>query len=157
MKNVFYYNIAIGRIGIAENGEAVTNVYYEKEAVPKDIEIKETKLIKKAAEELHEYFDGKRKYFDIPLAPCGTEFQISVWNELRKIPYGETRSYKDIAEAIKNPKACRAVGMANNKNPIMLFIPCHRVIGSNGKLVGFAAGLDVKQKLLNMEKEHADI
>lgn len=90
--------------------------------------------------------------FDLPLDARGTEFQKKVWNELLRIPYGETKSYKDIAVAIGNEKACRAIGMANNKNPIPIIIPCHRVIGSNGKLVGYAGGLNVKEKLLNIEK-----
>lgn len=154
MKNIFYYETSIGRIGIADNGNAVTNVYYNNETVPNDINIEETVLIKKAACELKEYLDGKRKCFDIPLEPHGTEFQKAVWNELIKIPYGETRSYRQVAEAVGNPKACRAVGMANNRNPIMIFIPCHRVIGANGSLTGYAAGLDVKERLLNMENEN---
>ena len=95
--------------------------------------------------------DGKRKSFDLPLKPEGTEFQKKVWNALLDIPYGETRSYKDIAVAIGNPKACRAVGMANNRNPISIIIPCHRVIGANGSLVGYGGGLPIKIELLNLE------
>ena len=112
----------------------------------------ETVLIKKANKQLQEYFSGKRKIFDLPLAPTGTEFQQKVWSSLRKIPYGTTNSYKEIAESIGNIKASRAVGMANNKNPILILIPCHRVIGTNGKLVGYAGGIDVKEKLLKIEK-----
>ena len=92
---------------------------------------KETDLIKKTYVELEEYFAGKRHDIDIPIAPKGTEFQKRVWQALSEIPYGETRSYKDIAKSCGNEKACRAVGMANNKNPIAIIIPCHRVIGSN--------------------------
>ena len=92
--------------------------------------------------------------FDLPLLKDGTDFQISVWNELLKIPYGETRSYKDIAVAINNEKAVRAVGMANNRNKISIFIPCHRVIGSNKKLVGYGGGLEIKEFLLNLEKRN---
>ena len=91
--------------------------------------------------------------FDLPLLKDGTDFQISVWNELLKIPYGETRSYKDIAVAINNEKAVRAVGMANNRNKISIFIPCHRVIGSNKKLVGYGGGLEIKEFLLNLESK----
>ena len=94
----------------------------------------------------------KRKNFDLPLLKEGTPFQISVWNALEKIPYGETRSYKDIAIAIDNPKAVRAVGMANNRNKIAIFIPCHRVIGADGKLVGYGGGLHIKQFLLELEE-----
>lgn len=154
MKYIFFYEAQIGRIGIAEDGTAVTNIYFGSDKIPKDIEVKETELIKKAASELSEYFAGKRRIFDIPLAPDGTKFFHDVWNVLLTIQYGKTFSYKQVAEAIGNPKACRAVGLANNRNPIPFFIPCHRVIGSNGKLVGFAGGLDVKEFLINMEKEN---
>lgn len=102
--------------------------------------------------EILEFLDGKRKEFTFDIEPEGTDFQKKVWKALRDIPYGETRTYKDIAIAIGNEKACRAVGLANNRNPIVFAIPCHRVIGSNGKLVGFGGGLDVKQQLLNLEK-----
>jgi len=105
-----------------------------------------------AAKELSEYFSGKRKSFDLPLEPQGTEFQKKVWSALLEIPFGETRSYKDIAEKIGNPKACRAVGGANNKNPIVIIIPCHRVIGAYGGLVGYGLGLPMKQQLLDIEK-----
>lgn len=101
--------------------------------------------------ELTEYFEGKRKTFDVEYKVTGTEFQKKVWSALAQIPYGQTRSYKDIAISIGNEKACRAVGMANNKNPIMIIIPCHRVIGADGSLVGFGAGLDVKKALLSIE------
>lgn len=110
-----------------------------------------SELLFRAVEELQEYFAGERMSFDLPLRPAGTEFQKLVWNALREIPYGETRSYAEIAQAIGRPKACRAVGGANNKNPIMLFIPCHRVIGSDGSLTGFAGGLEMKRSLLEME------
>ncbi|MGE9965543.1 methylated-DNA--[protein]-cysteine S-methyltransferase [Fusicatenibacter saccharivorans] len=98
-----------------------------------------------------EYLDGKRTNFTLPLAPKGTDFQRKVWDALLTIPYGETRSYEEIAIAVGNPKGCRAVGMANNRNPIMILIPCHRVIGKNGKLVGYGGGLDVKEALLELE------
>ena len=105
----------------------------------------------KAYTQLAEYLAGKRKKFDVKLAPKGTAFQQKVWKELLKIPYGQTRSYKDLAIAIGKPNAARAVGMALNKNPIPLIIPCHRVIGSNGSLTGFALGLETKRWLLEME------
>ncbi|WP_160692196.1 methylated-DNA--[protein]-cysteine S-methyltransferase [Clostridium sp. C2-6-12] len=154
MKNSFYYDTKIGRMEIEENGEAITRIHY----VPKDIEKvtngEETALLKEAIKQLNEYFEGKRSGFDLPLAPEGTEFQKKVWNALREIPFGETKSYGEIAKIIGNEKASRAVGMANNKNPIMIVIPCHRVIGANGKLVGYAAGLEVKESLLNLEKNY---
>jgi methylated-DNA-[protein]-cysteine S-methyltransferase len=100
-----------------------------------------------------EYFEGKRLSFDLPLKMEGTEFQLKVWNELLQIPFGETRSYKEIAVAVGNPLGSRAIGNANNKNKISIIVPCHRVIGANGKLVGYEGGLDVKEKLLNLEKK----
>jgi methylated-DNA-[protein]-cysteine S-methyltransferase len=154
MKNSFCYDTKIGRIEIEENGEAITKIDY----VSKDIETtddgKQTELIKEAIKQLNEYFEGKRSIFHLPLAPEGTEFQKKVWNALKEIPFGETKSYGEIAKIIGNEKASRAVGMANNKNPIMIVIPCHRVIGANGKLVGYAAGLEVKENLLSLEKNY---
>ena len=111
-----------------------------------------TPLLRQAAAELAAYFAGELKAFTVPLAPKGTPFQRKVWQALREIPYGETRSYKELAAAVGNEKACRAVGLANNRNPLPIFIPCHRVIGANGKLVGYAGGLDVKTFLLELEK-----
>ena len=107
----------------------------------------------KAKTELTEYFAGQRKSFDLPLEPKGTAFQQSVWRALCEIPYGETVSYGQIAERIGNKKACRAVGMANNRNPIAIIIPCHRVIGAGGKLTGYAGGLDKKEFLLELEAQ----
>jgi len=113
--------------------------------------IQETSLIQEAFRQLTEYLKGKRKAFELPLNPKGTDFQKRVWRALCEIPYGETRSYKQIAEAIGNPKAVRAVGMANNRNPITIVVPCHRVIGANGKLVGYGGGLEMKEFLLRLE------
>ena len=112
---------------------------------------KKTEFTNFVYNEVMEYLDGKRKTFDIKYEINGTEFQKKVWKELTKIPYGETRTYKEIAVAVGNPKASRAVGMANNKNPISTVIPCHRVIGSDGKLTGYAGGLDMKKALLDLE------
>jgi len=103
-------------------------------------------------DELEDFFTKKKNSFDVKLNLSGTEFQKQVWNELRNIPFGETRSYQDIAIKIGKPKASRAIGMANSKNPIPIIIPCHRVIGKSGKLTGFAHGLELKQQLLNFEK-----
>lgn len=156
MKNVFYYETEIGNIGIVENGTAITNLFFGNDVVPLSVRTdtmeKETPLLKKAAEEIREYLAGKRTEFDLPLAPEGTAFQLAAWEALCTIPYGETRSYKQIAEQVGRPKACRAIGMANNRNPIAIVVPCHRVIGSNGALVGYASGLDVKARLLDIEK-----
>ena len=107
--------------------------------------------------QLDEYFAGTRRRFDFPYRLHGTPFQEKVWAALRDIPYGETRSYKDIAEAIGHPKAFRAVGMANHVNPLPVFVPCHRVVGANGGLTGYAGGLDIKRLLLELEREHAKI
>lgn len=156
MKKVFYYETDIGKVGVGEDGTALTNFYFSEEEIPHDAVLEETNLLKEAGKQLQEYFAGKRKVFQLPFAPEGTEFQQRVWKALQDIPYGETRSYKQVAEAIGNPKACRAVGMANNRNPLALFIPCHRVIGANGKLVGYGGGLDVKVCLLKLEKDHAN-
>lgn len=147
--NVYFYETKIGTIGIRENSKYITDIFFSKKDTNDNIE--ETELIKECFLQLKQYFEGNRRSFDLPIQPKGTEFQKMVWNELSKIPYGETKSYKDIALAIGNEKACRAVGMANNKNPIPIIIPCHRVIGSNKKLVGYSGGIDVKEKLLNIE------
>jgi methylated-DNA-[protein]-cysteine S-methyltransferase len=104
-----------------------------------------------AKTQLLEYFAGKRKQFDVPIVLYGTPFQKAVWTELTRIPYGETRSYKEIASAIGADKAVRAIGGANNRNPIPIIVPCHRVIGSNGSLVGYGGGLSIKEHLLKLE------
>jgi methylated-DNA-[protein]-cysteine S-methyltransferase len=105
-----------------------------------------------ARQQLDEYFSGKRKVFELPLKPSGTPFQLSVLDELRRIPYGETASYGDVAKRIGRPRAVRAVGAANGRNPLPIVIPCHRVVGSNGDLTGFGGGLDTKKTLLELEK-----
>ena len=105
-----------------------------------------------AFKQINEYFEGKRKTFDFLIKAEGTDFQKKVWRALCAIPYGETRTYKEIAQAVGRAKACRAVGMANNRNPISFAVPCHRVIGADGSLVGYGGGLDLKQKLLEMER-----
>ena len=146
-----YYQTKIGRIKIAQEGDAIVEINVtdsEKESE------KETPLIKKTIKELEEYFEGKRKTFDIPVSIKGTEFQEKVWKALLKIPYGETKSYEDIAKMVGCPKGARAVGMANHNNKIIIIIPCHRVIGKNGKLVGYAGGLPVKEKLLQIESNY---
>lgn len=156
MKNVFFYQTAIGKIGIAENGNAITNVYFKETFVPENTEILETPLLKEAGQQMKDYLKGKRKSFEIPLVLDGTEFQQNVWGALQKIPFGEIRSYGEIAKNIGRPQSSRAVGMANSKNPILIFIPCHRVIGVKGNLVGYAGGLEVKAYLLQLEKQYAN-
>ena len=119
--------------------------------MPDTVTIQETAIIKEASQQLDEYLEGRRKRFDLPVFAKGTPFQLLVWEALKTIPYGETRSYKDIAIQIGKAKACRAVGMANNRNPLSIVIPCHRVIGSKGELVGYGGGLDIKKQLLCLE------
>lgn len=150
-KNVFYYDSPIGKLGICEVNGEITHVLFESQKCPEGYEEKETEILKAANEALDNYFKGNTKFFELPLNPQGTEFMKRVWRSLEKIPYGETRSYKEIAESIGSPKGYRAVGNANNKNPIPIFIPCHRVIGSSGKLIGYAGGMDVKKYLLDIE------
>ena len=154
MLNKFIYHAPVGKLLIAHNGNAITNLdFYENLSVAAKLDCKneETDLLKAAIAQLNEYFAGKRGKFDLPLNPSGTDFQKAVWQALLNIPYGQTKTYKDIALAAGCPKGCRAVGMANNKNPIAIIIPCHRVIGSSGKLVGYAGGLGIKEKLLKLE------
>ena len=117
----------------------------------------ETPLLLQAQRELEEYFAGRRSSFSVPLSMHGTPFQLRVWRALTEIPYGETLSYGALARRIGNPKACRAVGMANHVNPLPVFVPCHRVVGANGGLTGYAGGLDIKRFLLELEREHAEI
>ena len=158
-KNICFYetNTPIGKIGIAttENNSHITDLTWESDLenlkMENNFQVCETDLIKRAKKQLFEYFEKKRKNFNLPLLKVGTPFQSLVWNTLEKIPYGETRSYKDIAIAIGNPKAVRAVGMANNQNKIAIFTPCHRVIGADGKLVGYGGGLHIKRFLLELE------
>lgn len=149
--NVLFHETPIGLLKIVEIGGAITEIRLSGDTLPPNDVLTETPLLLETRRQLTAYFAGKRKTFDLPLSPKGTLFQQKVWAALQTIPYGETRSYKQVAELIGNPKACRAVGLANNKNPIILVIPCHRVIGANGKLVGYACGLDVKEKLLTLE------
>lgn len=123
---------------------------------PQKALLQTTEFLSMATIQLDEYFQGKRTTFSLPFKLTGTPFQLVVWKELQNIPYGQTTSYKEIAQKINKPKACRAVGMANNKNPLPIIIPCHRVIGSNGKLIGYAGGLKLKNYLLELEKSHTN-
>lgn len=123
---------------------------------PQKALLQTTELLSMATIQLDEYFQGKRTTFSLPFKLTGTPFQLAVWKEFQNIPYGQTTSYKEIAQKINKPKAYRAVGMANNKNPLPIIIPCHRVIGSNGKLIGYAGGLNLKNYLLELEKSHTN-
>ena len=139
------------KFGILKIGHQENTITYIKKVINIDNENNPTALTDNVYKQLNEYLIGQRQTFDINFKFHGTPFQNQVWSALCNIPYGETRSYKDIAIAINNPKACRAVGMANNKNPISIVVPCHRVIGASGKLVGYACGLEMKKSLLDLE------
>ena len=144
----------IGRLWLLQEEAAIARLIGTE---PADLALylpEKTPILAEAERQLTEYFAGQRKAFDLPLAPVGTPFQRSVWQALREIPYGETRTYKEIAEAIGRPKAFRAVGQANHVNPIMIIQPCHRVVGADGSLTGFSYGTDMKRLLLDLEKEH---
>ena len=146
------YKSQFGYWEIRYEGEKVTSLKKIEATKIKEFGI-HTELTDQVFAQLQEYFQGKRTNFSFSLELRGTEFQKKVWNVLCQIPYGETRSYKEVAQMIGNEKASRAVGMANNKNPILIAIPCHRVVGSDGKLVGYAGGLDMKKYLLDIEKK----
>ncbi len=148
MNRYAFYDFKFGILKIAYTGMAV--IYLKKVAYI-DEKNECSKLSDMAFLQIQEYLNGKRKSFDFPYELIGTEFQKTVWRALCDIPYGETCSYKDVAIAIGNPKASRAIGMANNKNPMTIMFPCHRVIGANGKLVGYAGGLEMKKALLELE------
>ncbi len=143
----------IGDFYLCANDNYITDAFFENEG-DTNISLVSSPIIERAKFEMIEYFEGKRKQFDFPIIQNGTPFRMKVWSELKEIPYGETRSYKDIATLIGDEKASRAVGNANNKNTIGIIVPCHRVIGKNKKLVGYAGGLHRKEFLLNLEKEN---
>jgi len=150
-----YYDSPIGQLQICENGQGITLIKFV--CAPKiqpAITEANTPLLLEAVKQLTDYFSGRLKEFTLPLDLRGTDFQLRTWNALQTIPYGETRSYKQIAEGIGCPKGFRAVGLANNRNPVSIVIPCHRVIGADGSLTGYAGGLDIKERLLAHEKKY---
>ena len=151
MRGTAIYHAPVGDIRLDWEDGAVTAL---KRADADALAGEPNELTERVFRQLDEYFAGTRREFDFPYRLCGAPFQEKVWAALRDIPYGETRSYKDIAEAIGHPKAFRAVGMANHANPIFIAIPCHRVIGANRSLVGYGGGLDMKKALLDLEKAH---
>lgn len=154
----YTYKMDIGWITIVEVDGCISQIYHSKSNQDAGkypaFDIKETSLILDAKTQLEEYLAGERKIFNLPLSPKGTSFQQSVWKELSRIEYGKRVSYKEIGSSIGNPNGARAVGNANNKNPIMIVIPCHRVVGSNGNLVGYAGGLELKEYLLELEGKY---
>lgn len=155
MKHYCYYESPIGKLLLVGADGLLEELHFPNDLsqidIPDDWQCEEQSF-QESLKQLGEYFAGSRQQFDLPIAPKGTVFQQSVWEELRKIPFGRTASYGQIAERIGNPKACRAVGLANAKNPLPIIVPCHRVIGKNGTLTGFGGGLELKQQLLDLER-----
>ncbi len=148
---LFFYDTDIGRIGIEEKKGEICGVYFKDKRLPQEVDIYETEILKEASYQLNKYLSGKLKTFSLPLAPSGTGFMQEVWQLICEIPYGKTFTYKELAEKVGRPKAARAIGLACNRNPIPIFIPCHRVVGSNGKLNGYLGGIDIKERLLLLE------
>ena len=152
--NILSVNTPLGEMTLGEEGGKITRLYLRAQDAPAGANQQQTPVLQEAARQLGQYFDGTRKIFDLPLQPRGTAFQQSVWRALCDIPYGQTRSYARLAAQIGRPKACRAVGMANHKNPIPILIPCHRVVGADGSLTGYAGGTDMKKALLDLESKY---
>ncbi len=152
MKSYSTYISPVGKLIVVADGGGITDLRFGH--VPDGAVERTTPLLETAIRQLDEYFAGRRREFDLPLNPSGTEFQRRVWGELLKIPYGQTRTYGQIAAAAGNPRASRAVGMANNRNPIAVIVPCHRVVGADGTLTGYAGGLGNKETLLRLEEKY---
>jgi methylated-DNA-[protein]-cysteine S-methyltransferase len=162
MSVVYYtrFESPVGSLLLAGDAKALRQVSFEssKRPGPSQADWKQNRAaFAEVIRQLQAYFRGELKEFDLPLAMEGTEFQLCVWNELRAIPYGETISYAQLAERIGNPKAVRAVGLANGSNPIPIIVPCHRVIGSDGSLTGFGGGLPTKKMLLELESKQLSL
>ena len=160
-KNMYYtiYKGSFATIILAGDENGLSELRFDVKDAKRKSDIKQSwerrdEFFSDVIKQLDEYFTGSRKIFDVALCPAGTEYQKKVWSALQAIPYGQTRTYKDIAAAIGDPKAARAVGSANGKNPIALIVPCHRVVGAGGKLTGYAYGLGIKKRLLDVEKQH---
>ena len=152
MTDFWMFESPVGMIALAAQDGALVRLYLPNTPTPRLMPHK-TPLMERAEKQLMEYFRGERKEFDLPMAPEGTPFQKRVWQALEEIPYGQVCSYGDIARRIDCPKGFRAVGMANNRNPLPILVPCHRVLGSRGQLVGYTGGLELKQQLLELEKK----
>ena len=150
MRSTWQYESVIGPLFIVEEDGALLRVSFVSMPDPA-AETRKSPLITETIAQLEEYFQQKRRVFSLPLDPCGTVFQKKVWQALQEIPYGETMSYGQIARMVDSPKAFRAVGMANHCNPIVIIVPCHRVIGADGSMVGYGAGLGKKEFLLRLE------
>lgn len=151
--NTAIISTPVGLLEITEDNNAIIKLsYIYEENIKKEIN---SYYLNKSIAQINEYFEGKRTSFDLKLNPEGTDFQIDVWKEVQKIPYGKTKTYLEIAKAIGDPGAARAVGNANNKNPIPILIPCHRVVEANGNLTGYAGGIKRKDWLLHHELKHS--
>lgn len=146
----YQFDTPLGLMALGEEDGAIVRLYLPDSPTPR-LMSHPTPLLEEGRRQLLEYFAGERKEYDLPLAPRGTPFQQKVWGALRAIPWGEVRCYRDIAQAVDCPKGFRAVGMANHNNPLPIFIPCHRVIGADGSIGGYASGLDMKRALLAIE------
>ena len=158
MNHIQYEMISpVGRLYLIASDKVLQGIWYSKRSTPMVRTLQggtaAQKILVETVRQLDEYFAGKRKAFDIALDPAGTNFQKNVWKQLSLIPYGKTVAYKDIAQRIKNPKAVRAVGTANGRNPFAIIIPCHRVIAADGTLGGYGGGITTKQKLLALEQK----
>ena len=152
MQNQFQiHTTPVGPVCIVQQGDAIVQLSFG-DTQPSGAQPGHTPLLTEGIRQLDAYFSGTLREFSLPLRPSGTEFQRAVWQALTEIPYGETRTYGEIAHRVGNPRACRAVGSANHCNPIAIVVPCHRVIGVNGKLTGYAGGLHIKQALLALEQ-----
>lgn len=147
----WYLSTPIGWLTLVEENDRLTHLHFGQQAMG-ETPCRETPLMKEAQTQLTAYFAGNLRQFDLPLAPAGTDFQRRCWDALLQIPYGQTRTYGQQAQCIGQPKAVRAVGMANHRNPLPILIPCHRVVGQNGSLTGYAGGLDTKAFLLRLER-----
>jgi methylated-DNA-[protein]-cysteine S-methyltransferase len=148
---ISFQQTAIGKVGIAEYGGSITNLFFATDSVPQDAEIGDTVLVREAFRQLNAYLQKELRVFSLPLAPSGTPFMQRVWKNLLTIPYGSTATYLDIAGASGILHGARAVGMASHRNPVPVFIPCHRVVGSDGSLRGYRGGLGLKKELLELE------
>ncbi len=158
METLFYWRASspVGPLFLAASTKGLVRLEFDgrvQKLNPRTIQLQESKsALAPYLRELNDYFAGERREFSFPLDLRGTEFQLACWHALLEIPYGETRSYRDIAEAIGHPHAYRAVGMSNNRNPVAIVVPCHRVIASSGSLCGYGGGLEIKRKLLDLER-----
>ncbi|MCL2605693.1 MAG: methylated-DNA--[protein]-cysteine S-methyltransferase [Coriobacteriia bacterium] len=154
-KSIVYHKTPVGKLALVSKNDQLVIVGLVGDNMPGDVvecaPEQEPSVLVRTKQQLDEYFAGTRHDFNLPLAPAGTDFQVGVWDALCTIPWGETRNYGQIAAQVGKPKAARAVGGANNRNPIAIIIPCHRVIGANGTMVGYRGGLDIKEYLLKLE------